>query len=124
MAKTTSYQKLKTRISDLEKQLELVIEKPNSDLSIAIKVSHLMKKNVGKELLAGSVTNDGNFKGILGNTSETQLLPPDKIFLLKEVASSYIYETAEEGRYSIAAKGIEKVLEYYEIQKKLIESSL
>ena len=44
----------------------------------------------------------------------TQLLPPDKIWLLKEIAHSYIYETAEEGTYSIATQGIEKILESYE----------
>ncbi len=42
------------------------------------------------------------------------LLPPDKIWLLKEIAHPYIYETAEEGTYSIAIQGIEKILEYYE----------
>lgn len=46
------------------------------------------------------------------------LLPPDKIWLLKEIASSYIYETAEEGTYSIATQGIEKILEYYELQRQ------
>ena len=68
-------------------------------------------------LLGSEITSSVN-EGKQDGANVSGLLPPDKIWLLKEITHPYIYETAEEGTYSIATQGIEKILECYERLKQ------
>lgn len=54
--KLSPYQKLKKRVSELEKSLDLVCNEPSSPQAVGIKMAYKLKRQIENQLMMGNPT--------------------------------------------------------------------